>query len=770
VWSVALRITTVPTLSAMKHLFKSCYKTHHKALSDLFTASDLWEAVPAVHGADGAELPTPAREKALQEVEHRLKELGLFTLEEFQKFLHQTSQERSGLRGLEWANDHYRFVKAKAAELEGVSPELFDITYTIDFDAWLRSNQRTLGLDDLKHLSRSYQWAIEKLRADARRPMGEEGETWLLTRFLANSVQLTDQQRSGEQHHWRNQLTGSYTAGTRLFAAGGHLVGPPHQSLVRLVDAALIRSTLDVWSVPGVGTLTAEEKTENLEHLERMQESAARQAAQCSVCKGIMDALNSIGSISRKDTQNEQERERANAKTSAKGAEISKHRLHMQDPAFREQHKQLELSRFWCAWTERSSTIQLHRLQRSAEGRLKELGPQVPYHAHPAQLCSSKWHPSIYRSQDRVDVTCLREHGPPQVGHFAVLRAQGQNEPYMLGQIVALHARDAQADAERWRQRRDVRMDIAFRQYEPGIMRIPAPAIHPRLARLEQRDEELLAAMRVVRLRQHGLSVGRDSLLPPPPFEIRASQHAPSSLGQPTSLGLFATRDIAKGEFIDFYSIFLTHQSVYAGSSISRSHVCKLPNSSWCLDGMPMASALTRYSAEDAGAHTRVLLMKAGAFLPSAMYAHAALSHPTVAGMLARFHELPKGCLINSPGHMPNRVNCRRIHNKQDFSENISCQLGLEIPYIAAKTDILRGQELLCAYKNDEERDKKWRPHPVHMTPSPVEEVSLLSCMRRSMEALQTRSTSCVAVVRACLGAKYAAGACRCWRGRSSAD
>ena len=166
--------------------------------------------------------------------------------------------------------------------------------------------------------------------------------------------------------------------------------------------------------------------------------------------------------------------------------------------------------------------------------------------------------------------------------------------------------------------------------------------------------------------------------------------------GAPTSLGLFATRDIAEGEFVDFYSVFVEDVRVYkANPTLSRSHVCVLPGSGGqqCLDGMPMASALTRYIASDVNAMARMLLLPASAFGPSVMYAHMAVTHPAVAAMLARFHELPKGCLINSPGIGQQQMqNCRREHDTKHFKGFDAGCAG--IPYIVATKRIECGQEL----------------------------------------------------------------------------
>jgi hypothetical protein len=711
VWAVALRITDVPTLRAMKDLFRRCYKTRLKALSELFDEGlQLFEPGVVTYDEHGKERPAPELESKTRKLKERLNQLGLFQLEDFQAYLRETeSERRSADRCREWSKDHFNFTKVSAHELEHVNPELFDITHTIDFDGWFHSNKLSMHDVSLKDIGKSYVWAIEK-RHDDSSGDGETGATYLFTKLFADSVERAALLHPEQCHAYPKQQTGSYTARKKLFPKDGQLIVPPRRTLTRIVDAVNIELMLAVFAKPGSGSLSREELQENLAHLHRVQESAEDQAAACAQCSSLMLDLKALGPISRKDTQTPAEKAAMDEKQRAKSKLLDAHRRHMLDADFREQHSSLVLTRFWGAWIDRRLAISSSLLARSAEGRISQLRlmtKSTPYHRHPPTLCSDKWEPSIFPALDRVDVRCLQVSGAPQVGHYAVVRSKDANDAFFLGKITALHP-DARQEHERVQQRLDSRLTLAYRQHGPGIIRMPTPAMDARLLHLSEVDEQLLATMQQVRLSRHQRTHGSNTALPPPPVEIRASSHAASPVGQPSSLGLFATRDIKAREFIDFYSVFVTPKIVYQNDrSMRRTHVCALPGSDMVLDGLPMANALTRYIADSPGAQARVQLLPASAFHPAAMYAHVALSHPSVAGALACFNELPKGCLLNSPGQSRHLANCERKHHRKDFD---ALFVGCKMPYVRATRDIRRGEELLGLYNNEEEKTA-WRCH-----------------------------------------------------------
>lgn len=720
VWAVALRITDIPTLQAMKHLFRRCYKTRIKALSELVQeGNDVFASARAKFDADGNELPVA--EDKLQSLRERLKGLGLFKLEDLAAYIRATASERqdpSNARCKEWTQDQFKFVDKALHELAHVNPELFDMEWTIDFDAWILDNAASLTHQAvLTHLANGYVYAVERGLPGGKRPL-EEGATFLYVRHLANTIlNAQDNPDAYDEHHsYPDAQTGSYTSRKLLYPAKGQFTVPPRRTMTRIMDVDNIELMLAEYAKPG-GCLNSAQLAENREHVQRMQSGAAEQAAACETCSSLMVQLRSIGPISRKDDLSKADKLVQAAKKKHKDALVALHQAHMLDPAYQVNHTPLILQRFWGAWMDRAATIQDSYSARNAEHSVRQRILQTsrsPYHRHPLALCRDSWEPSIYPALDRMDVRCLRDQGPPLVGHFAVVRAKDQNDAFFIGKITALHRSEA-ADRKRLLERRDHQLSMMYRQQAPGIVRIPTPPIDPRVARLTEQDELLLRRMQELRR----LEVIRDSgkgpptasavvELPPPCFEIRASTKASSGVGHASSLGLFATRKIHRGEFIDWYSIFLQPVERYrADRTLSRSYVCALPGSGQVLDGMPMANALTRFVAESADAQARIQLLPASAFEPRAMYAHVALSNADAASMLARFHELPKGCLVNSCAGVKTSENCKRVMHLGFRSMHLD-----KVPYICASRDIPCGEELLCSYLNAEETSGTWRVHP----------------------------------------------------------
>jgi len=721
----------------MKDLFRRCYRTRLKALSELFAEGEaLFDPPQQRYDEEGNELPVSEAEAKTARLKQRLKELQLFSLEAFQTFFRESAKERANPlnpRTKKWQKDDFDFASQTMHELESVTPELYDIEHTINFDGWFQSNADSIGSAVMSHISKSYVFGIEKWAADAppkRQGEGHVGHTYLFTRHLANTIDEAEAFPE-QRHSYKDQLTGDYSTRKLIFPASGELVVPPRRTLTRVVDSAAIELMLSVFAKNSLW-LTPLEYEENRAHLQRMQDKAAAQAASCEVCSELMQRLKAVGSISRKDTETQAERKLAIEQQHKKTAVLNEYREHMASPAYTAWHRPLELTRFWGMWIDRRDAIDRSFRARHAQSAIKEMQlymRRTPYHRHPPELCSDRWEPSIFPDDERIDVRCLRANGPPQVGHIAVMRTSDINDAFLLGRITALH-HDPAVTAQRMQLRTDQRLMIAFRQQEPGIMRMNTPALHPRLVTMDPRDTELLHRMQQVR--RAALDLGSDAPLPPPPFEIRASHHACSPIGQPCSVGLFATRRIRAREFIDFYSIFITHRTVYLQDrQKSRTHVVHMPNSDELLDGLPMASAITRFIAESADAQTRMQMLPASAFEPLAMYSHMALSDPAVAGMLRRFGELPKGCLINSAyGLDQYRRNCTRAMNTRDFARagNSTMTHPLDsVPYMQASRDIEKGEELLCLYNNNEEKQQDWHAHSIQnpSTAAATESVSL---------------------------------------------
>jgi len=747
----------------MKDLFRRCYRTRLKALSELFAEGQaLFDPPQQAYDEHGQELPVPDAANKTAQLRQRLAKMELFSLEAFQAFFRESAKERhdpTNQRTKKWQKDDFDFAAQTMHELDSVTPELFDIEHSIDFDNWFKSNP-SVGSTMLSHMSKSYVFGIEKWPTD-RQGEGEPGATYLFTRHLANTIDEADAFPE-QRHHYRKQVTGDYSTRKMIFPAVGHFSAPPCRTLARVVDSAAIELMLSVFAKDGLW-LTPLEYEENRAHLQRMQDKATAQADQCDVCSDLMQRLKAIGTISRKDTHTPAEKKLAAEKQQKKTAVLSEYKAHMLNAEFAVVHRPLELTRFWSIWIDRRDAIDRSFQARLAQGQIKQASlylRSTPYHRHPPELCSDLWEPSIFPDDERIDVRCLRANGPPKIGDVAVMRTSDVNDAFLLGRITALHP-DAAAAAKRLHERRDQQLILAFRQQEPGIMRINTPALHPRLVSLDPRDAELLLRMQEVR--RAALGLRSDDPLPPPPFEIRASHYACSPVQTPCSVGAFATRDIRRGEFIDFYSIFITHYSEYfQDRGKSRTHVLRMADSDDVLDGLPMASAITRFVADSDDAQTRLQMLPASAFEPLAMYSHMALSDPAVAGVLRRFGDLPKGCLLNSAFGLPSqqhRTNCTRETNTRDFTLAGGAKMKhplASVPYIQAARNIDKGEELLCIYNNNEEKKRAWRAHTTEDPPgaaAAIETVSLHSstqfggptnwCTRRDASARTVQAMTC---------------------------
>jgi hypothetical protein len=453
-----------------------------------------------------------------------------------------------------------------------------------------------------------------------------------------------------------------------------------------------------------------------------MYAGVLEQAASCSECESLMKRLKEVGPISRKtESLSKDDKAAINKKTNKKNGILRERRGHLSDIRFDDNHDSLVQPRFWTVWEERVPIIHASyeaRVAAADAGKQLLRTSMTPYHRHPARLCSGEDEQAIFPATQRRDAEWLRMYGPPQNGHYVVLRAGDQNDAFWLGKILAIH-HDPIAVEKRLQRRRSHQLDKMSRTAAAGIQRIPTPAIHPRLAKLDEHDEQLLNYMQKHRppnqptgTAERVVSIHQQQ----PCFEIRASRHAPSGVQQPSSLGLFATRPIAAGEFIDWYGGTITTQADYwRDAAMPRSHVCSLSGGDGlAIDGFPVAQALTRYVAADADAQTRMLLLPASKFQPQCMYGHMAPYNTEVATLLARFPQLPKGSLINSAAGLPNAEalrNCKRVMHPVRVARGDPPLRVQSIPYMKATRAIAQGEELLTYYKNNEEKSRRWLPH-----------------------------------------------------------
>ena len=139
------------------------------------------------------------------------------------------------------------------------------------------------------------------------------------------------------------------------------------------------------------------------------------------------------------------------------------------------------------------------------------------------------------------------------------------------------------------------------------------------------------------------------------------------------------------------------------------SHTRYVPNTTVVLDGAPTARLFTRYIAHTQAGITGVLNMRAEAFLP-----YNTKDPAKQAALRDLLSQLAIGCMVNSPaaggssrpGHRAVNANvCNQWVNTYDGD---GLALG-EFSRLDARRNIKKGDELLCCYKNGEERgDREW--------------------------------------------------------------
>lgn len=694
VWAVKLRITCVHTLSKLKEMFRSAYNTRIKALTDLLQQY-----------ANCAELDEQGNVRATAEPqpsEHQLHTAGLNLIADIHEYCAYNKAQQADVHALrpEWSLDYVARLQSISHELHTVAPQMYDVPFAVDIEGWLKLNKADINCEaDMSKLQLSHVFGIEKDPST--------GNTYLYNSFLVDSVKDA---RETERHHYPKQLTGSYSARSILFNAASQFPHPPRRKLAVAGDFALHRQMVEAYNVDH---LDPAEHQELLAMIDAMEQRVLADSAGCSECRTSMAELQKVGVISRKIDQTQQEKEHTRAQTNRRNQIKSALNKHLADPAFAETHQGLVDVQWWSQWEQRSRDfIQPEYLRRSNLLHEKEqlFREQMPYHVHPLELCSGVGEPPIFETSERVDCKWLFTRGKaPAVGDIVVLRSQEPNEAFMVGKIKKLLVNEESDMRKRQAVDRRRRVMDALSGFDEGISRARAQPLHPRNVELHAHDQTLLQYM-------GSHKPGVPGELPSSDmrklwrtdhrcYEVRASRQSVGTLGQPCSLGLFAVRDIAVGEPIDWYSIYLTDKDELRASGAPKTHACSVPGTGWALDGWPLAEALPRYVAHSEDAQVRMLTMPASYFHPRQLYGSSSYQTPQQARMLERYDSLPKGSLANS-GRVGER-NCRIAHHA--CARELACLNITELPYLLATRPIKRGEELLSVYRSHEERTE-WEP------------------------------------------------------------
>jgi len=696
VWAVRLRITCVHTLSKLKAMFRAAYSTRIKALTDLLRQY-----------SNCAELDKDGNVRATTEpqpTEQQLRETGFNIIADIHAYCAFNKAQRADVHKLrpEWSLDYVARLQSISHELRTVAPEMYDVPYAVDVKGWLTRNAANIKCEaSMTGLTAAHVFGIEKDPVT--------GHTYLYNSFLADSVK---ESRENERHHYPNQLTGSYTTRTIMYTAASQLPHAPHRKLAVPVDFALYREAVEAFAVDH---LDAEERVELDAMIDKMEQRVLSDAAACPDCRRLMNELQQVGVISRKTDQTAEEKELARKQTNAKDKIKRELKKHLADESVSEQHRGLVLPQWFGQWDDRArDNIQDEFLRRETVEQAKQqfYRDQLPYHAHPLELCSGKGEPVIFEATESVQYSWHFSRGrAPLEGDYIVVRSQEPNEPFMVGKIKKLMVNE---ESElRKRQALEKRQSVMDELcgFDKGISRVRAQPLHARIVDLDAHDQTLLRYMS-----RH--VPGTAGEIPETDlrslwrteyrcFEVRASRHAAGPLGQPCPLGLFAVRDIAEGEPIEWYSICLTDKDDLRSSGAPKTHACSVAGTSWVLDGWPVAQALPRYIARTEEAQVRMLTMPASYFHPRQVYGSTVAQTPQQAQLMERWDSLPKGSLANSASADPEKRNCKMARHA--CARDLSCLNITELPYLQATRAIKRGEELLSSYRNNEERTE-WEP------------------------------------------------------------
>jgi len=196
------------------------------------------------------------------------------------------------------------------------------------------------------------------------------------------------------------------------------------------------------------------------------------------------------------------------------------------------------------------------------------------------------------------------------------------------------------------------------------------------------------------------------------PCEVRMSRFVETKIGEHTQLGVFAIRDIKKGEYIDHYADCVCLSSQIQSSTWVRK-VKGGQSFDTVTDGASLAWLYTRYVSSTAAGLQEMRNLPASAFWPLA----AAVGDK----VMQRFQELPVGCMVNSASseYCAGRDLTNVLSQTKTYK---ACEYTLLI----ASRDIDQGDELLTRYYSHEETLLRggWPPQPEPFAPA----VRLYNC------------------------------------------
>lgn len=396
VWAKLLRIHDAETYEKMRKLFHEKYHARIKSLVAIMTGDLTADEIKE------AGLNVDAAADAVQE-------------------------ERLADGAAEWS-------PAAAAKLQefaqdvckdtGMNPEITLQTLSVNVQSWLaQANGASKDPDRaLKNISVPHVFAVEKDK--------DSGDVYLYNKFLVDS---TDHSHRGEQHHYMQQVSGSYTSRALLYRADELIQCDPSRHPPLKIHTDELRGTVD--ALRNQNGMTSGESEEFLTMLQGFDDAQTNISTACYECSNLVQTLTDIGTVKR--GRNASKDELAAAKEKEKERQAANKQLgqHLVDPAFKAAHSALVVDQWWTKWLVRvRDHIQPAFIKRGVifDPRHKEL----PYHIHPLGLVSNGAEPPLFEADKRVDLSWLQTHGAPQIDDIAIIRGDEPRSPVWIGKII----------------------------------------------------------------------------------------------------------------------------------------------------------------------------------------------------------------------------------------------------------------------------------------------------------------------------------------------
>jgi hypothetical protein len=400
VWAKILRINDANTYEQMRKLFREKYHSKIHALLEIMKgAGKSAAAAAAFKGAAHAEAATEAAKEAIHEEPQLWDAAAAKKLEEFSKEVFADTS---------------------------IQPEIVQQIFSVNVAAWMDSNVSLKELNtkdrELQGLAGGHNFQISKDKAT--------GDVYLYSKYLVDSETRSTR---GEVHRHLNLETGGYTSSAVLWRADELFLHDPIRMPPLRVATEKYRDTARTFLQEHAMSPT--EHDEFNAHLKQFDAAQDRMANECSTCAQYTKAFAAIGVISRKKNATKEQLDAARDKETERRKLHTAMTAHTLDAAFAAQHEMHILHNWWRKWVHRvKESILPSWIERGIVPDPANVG--LAYHTHPRVLPVYAGEAPAIDEISRVDVSWLRDHGLPEVGHLVITRTTNPREPFWIGRIV----------------------------------------------------------------------------------------------------------------------------------------------------------------------------------------------------------------------------------------------------------------------------------------------------------------------------------------------